>query len=194
MFRLKHLLLVLAGLALCGAALLFVYKPTALANLMAQAQNITVAEYPAGPLPDNLIFDRLLLEKGKRRLTAYANGAPARIYTVALGTNPIGHKEFQGDRKTPEGLYKIDGKNPNSSYHKNLGVSYPNDQDRAKAAELGKAPGGDIKIHGLRPKDAYLGKAHRLTDWTHGCIAVTNEEMDELYARTPVGIPIEILP
>ena len=153
-----------------------------------------LAEYPNGPLPDGLVFDRLLLEKSQRRLTAFSKDTPVRIYTVALGTSPDGAKHVQGDRKTPEGKYTIDGKNPNSAYHKNLGISYPNAADREFARKEGKSPGGDIKIHGLAPAFAEIGAAHRTTDWTFGCIAVTNPEIDELYARTPVGIPIEILP
>jgi hypothetical protein len=150
--------------------------------------------YPAGSLPPDLAFDKLLLEKNKRRLTAFAGGKAVRVYFVALGQNPSGPKEVQGDKRTPEGNYRIDGKNAASAYHKNLGVSYPNAADRARAKTLNKPPGGDIKIHGLAPEFAFLGQAHRLTDWTHGCIAVTNEEIEELFSRTAIGVPIEILP
>jgi len=150
--------------------------------------------YPQGPFPDSLSFDKLVLEKGKRRLTAYAKGKPVRVYLVALGENPVGHKEFEGDKRTPEGSYSIDDKNPNSAYHRNLGISYPNDADRARAEKLGKSPGGDIKIHGLAPEFADVGRFHRLTDWTLGCAAVTNEEIEELFQHTPVGTPIDILP
>ncbi len=168
------------------------YLPTVAAM---NIEDLPEAEaYPRGSLPDSLKFERLRLEKSARRLTAYAGGKAVRVYLVSLGTNPVGHKEFHGDRKTPEGIYRIDGKNPNSAYYKNLGVSYPGAADRAHAEKLGKSPGGDIKIHGLAPSFAHVGAAHRLADWTHGCIAVTNEEMEELYTRTPVGIPIEIVP
>jgi murein L,D-transpeptidase YafK len=153
-----------------------------------------VAEYPAGPLPPDLIFDRLRLEKSQRRLTAFHQGKPVRVYLVALGFAPVGHKQFQGDGKTPEGTYTINDKNPRSAYYKNLGISYPNEADRAFARKNGKSPGGDIKIHGLAPAFASLGAAHRLTDWTYGCVALTNPEMEELYSRTPTGIPIEITP
>jgi murein L,D-transpeptidase YafK len=91
-------------------------------------------------------------------------------------------------------LYEIDGKNPNSICHKNLGISYPNDVDRANAKTLGKSPGGGIKIHGLLNGYGHIGKAHVLNDWTWGCIAVTDEEMDELYYAVPIGTPILILP
>ena len=150
--------------------------------------------YPQGPLSAALAFDKLVLEKSRRQLTAYAGGKAVRVYLVALGENPVGHKEYEGDKKTPEGSYIINDKNPNSAYHKNLGISYPNAADKAHAAKLGKSPGGDIKIHGLAPDFADVGRFHRFTDWTFGCIAVTNEEIEELFRRTPVGTPIDLLP
>lgn len=160
------------------------------------AQTVTgeLVEYPAGDLPDALTFDRLEVKKAERRMMAYSRGRLVRVYVIALGENPVGRKRYEGDRKTPEGKYTINGKNPNSAYYKNLGISYPDAQDRKAAAALGKSPGGDIKIHGLAPEFASLGKAHRNSDWTWGCIAVTNEEMEELYNRTPIGIGIEIKP
>jgi hypothetical protein len=151
-------------------------------------------EYPAGPLSGDLLFDRLLLEKAQHRLTAFHAGKAVRVYLVALGFSPVGHKQFQGDGKTPEGIYAINDKNPRSAYYKNLGISYPNEADRSFARKNGKSPGGDIKIHGLAPAYASIGAAHRLTDWTYGCAALTNPEMEELYSRTPIGIPIEIRP
>ncbi|MDR1686558.1 MAG: L,D-transpeptidase family protein [Desulfovibrio sp.] len=150
--------------------------------------------YPQGPLPATLRFDKLLLEKSRRRLTAFAQGKAVRVYLAALGEKPVGHKEYEGDKRTPEGRYRIDDKNAHSAYHKNLGISYPNAQDRARAAAAGKNPGGNIKIHGLAPSFAHLGQAHRLTDWTYGCIAVTNPEIEELFARTEIGTPVEIVP
>jgi len=154
----------------------------------------TEEAYPQGELPDGLMFEKLFLEKKNRKLTAYAAGKPVRVYLVSLGFEPVGHKEVQGDGKTPEGKYHIDGKNPHSAYYKNLGISYPDDKARKNAQKLGKSPGGDIKIHGLAPSFAEIGEAHLLTDWTHGCIALTNPEMEELYTRTAVGTPIEIVP
>ena len=145
-------------------------------------------------LPAELQFDRLVVDKRARRLTAYAGGEAVREYRIALGWAPEGHKQMEGDGKTPEGLYFVDGKNPNSRYYKNLGVSYPNDADRAAAAALGVSPGGDIKIHGLPAGQGHLGAVHWMQDWTAGCIAVSNEEIDELYTRTSVGVPIEIRP
>jgi murein L,D-transpeptidase YafK len=150
--------------------------------------------YPQGALPASLRFDKLLLEKGRRRLTAFAQGKAVRVYLTALGENPAGHKQYEGDKRTPEGRYRIDDKNARSAYHKTLGISYPNAQDRARAAATGKNPGGNIKIHGLAPSFAHLGQAHRLTDWTFGGIAVTNPEIEELFAHTEIGTPVEIVP
>ena len=117
-----------------------------------------------------------------------------KTYQIALGLEPSGAKHYQGDMRTPEGLYRIKDKNPNSGYHKNLGISYPNNTDKAFAAKEGKSPGGDVKIHGLPNGQGAIGSLHRLKNWTHGCIAVTNEEIDELFAHASVGTPINILP
>ena len=138
---------------------------------------------------------KIVVYKAKRELITYdASGKEIHTYKVALGFTPEGAKHFEGDGKTPEGIYRIDGKNPNSQYHKNLGISYPNAADKAYAARRKKRPGGDIKIHGLGERFAYLGAAHRQHDWTWGCIALTNDEIDALYAATPIGTPIEIKP
>ncbi len=118
------------------------------------------------------------------------NGRRAlETYNIALGGNPIGDKKFEGDLKTPEGLYYINRRNPNSNYHLSLGISYPNDADRAEAEALGKKPGGDIFIHGRARKNRGRGK-----DWTAGCIAVKDGQMEEVYSMVRVGTPIMILP
>jgi murein L,D-transpeptidase YafK len=117
-----------------------------------------------------------------------------KSYQIALGKNPTGPKQFEGDFRTPEGLYYINDKNPNSKYHKNLGISYPNEKDLQNAKKQGKKPGGQIKIHGLPKNLSWLGKLHVLVDWTKGCIAVTNEEIDELYEIIEIGTPVEIKP
>lgn len=151
-------------------------------------------EYPQGALPEGLLFDKLLVEKRKHRLTAFAKGKAVRVYLVALGENPVGAKQIEGDKRTPEGTYVINDKNPNSAYYKNIGISYPNAEDAERARKLNKSPGGDIKIHGLASHFADIGPAHRSSDWTYGCIAVTNPEMEEIFSRTPVGTPIDIRP
>jgi len=138
--------------------------------------------------------DSIVVVKHLRQMSVYHQDTLLKIYRVALGDTPVGHKHFEGDEKTPEGLYHIFDKNPNSVCHKNLGISYPNDADRAFAQKAGRPAGGDIKIHGLPNGQGYIGSAHLLDDWTNGCVAVTDEEIDELYAHTPVGIPVNILP
>jgi murein L,D-transpeptidase YafK len=150
--------------------------------------------YPGKPLPDGVVIDKLIVYKEKRKMEAYSGTELMKTYNVALGKNPLGHKEFEGDNKTPEGRYVITARNPNSGYHKNLGVSYPNETDKANAEKLGKPAGGDIKIHGLRNGRGYIGKFHHLKDWTAGCIAVTNDEVDELYAAVKPNAVIEIRP
>lgn len=147
------------------------------------------------PLPVGTVISRLVVRKGAREMDAYdAAGVLLKTYPIALGFNPVGHKQFEGDGKTPEGIYTINDRNPNSGYHKNLGVSYPNDADRAYAAQHGKSAGGDIKIHGLRNGVGELGANHLRRDWTHGCIAVTNAEIDELFQYVKHNAQIEILP
>ncbi len=146
-----------------------------------------------GKIAKNSI-DRIIVTKSKRSLDLYQGNHFVTTYPIAIGKNPIGHKEFEGDKKTPEGNYTINSKNPNSGWHKNLGISYPNAQDIAHAKSLGKPPGGDIKIHALRNGFGFIGKLHRSFDWTNGCIAVTNEEIDELYDAIKIGAVIEIQP
>ncbi|MCB0769980.1 MAG: L,D-transpeptidase family protein [Flavobacteriales bacterium] len=150
--------------------------------------------YPGTPLPAGTRIDSLRVYKSERRMDVYAGGGVVKTYWIALGQEPVGDKQYQGDMRTPEGRYTINDKNPNSGYHKNLGISYPNDADRKEARALGKSPGGDIKIHGLPNGRGYIGKLHRQSDWTWGCIAVTDEEVDELYEAVPIGTPIEIRP
>lgn len=142
----------------------------------------------------NFQIDSIVVLKSQRKLQVYNNAHLLKTYKIALGENPVGHKHFEGDKKTPEGLYFINDKNPFSDYHKNLGISYPNAADRAYAAKNGKSPGGSVKIHGLKNGKGYIGAAHRITDWTHGCIAITDAEVNEIYNHTPIGTPINILP
>ena len=151
--------------------------------------------YPETALTAGKPVDKLVVYKSKRQLLAYSNGELLKTYNIALGRQPLGHKEVEGDGKTPEGLYTINAKNANSGYHKNLGISYPNAADIAHAKSLDKPTGGDVKIHGFKNGIKLSpGKFHRLTNWTLGCIAVTNEEVDELYNAVAIGTPIEINP
>jgi murein L,D-transpeptidase YafK len=117
-----------------------------------------------------------------------------KTYRVALGGVPVGAKQKQGDHKTPEGEYIIDAKNSRSQFHLSLHISYPNASDRERARRLGVNPGGDIMIHGLPPAYASLGPLHRQWDWTEGCIAVTDSEIEEIWDLVPVGTRVEIRP
>ena len=148
--------------------------------------------YPITKISDNITIDKIVVFKSEHKLFAYSKNQLVVIYKVAIGKNPIGAKEYEGDLKTPEGLYIINSKNPYSGYHKNLGISYPNNNDIKKARQLGKPAGGDIKLHGLKNGQGYIGKFLRWKDWTNGCIALTNSELDELYNHTPIGTSIEI--
>ena len=123
-----------------------------------------------------------------------AGGKVIRTYKVALGRGGLAPKQREGDARTPEGHYVIDAKYEHSSYHKALHVSYPNSDDRKHAASLGVPPGGAIMIHGLPNGKEWVGAGHRLYDWTLGCIAVTDEEIDEVWKLVPVGTPVEIRP
>ncbi len=138
--------------------------------------------------------DRIVIEKSKHTLTLMSGSTVLKTYKVALGGQPVGPKQRQGDHKTPEGLYVVDRKNPASIFHRALHLSYPNERDRQNARQLGVSPGGDVEIHGLGAKYGWVGAAHRQMDWTDGCIAVTNEEIDEIWPLVPVGTTVEIKP
>ena len=138
--------------------------------------------------------DKILIEKKKRRLTLLVKGEVIRTYKIALGGNPVGPKERQGDNRTPEGAYIIDSRNSNSGYHLSLHISYPNEKDKMRAKELGVFPGGDIMIHGIKNGFSWVGASHAEVDWTKGCIAVTDEEMEEIYQLVPIGTTVEIRP
>lgn len=137
----------------------------------------------------------IVVEKSKRQLSIYHNDELLKTYRISLGKNPVGHKQFEGDSKTPEGIYFIDGKNPKSKYFLNLGISYPNEKDKEYAAQHNKSAGGDIKIHGL-PNGFSMAKPlfDIYGDWTEGCIAVSNEDIAELYEIIDIGTKIEIKP
>ena len=138
--------------------------------------------------------DTVLIEKAARRVTLLRGDKAIKTYPLSLGSNPIGHKQQEGDRRTPEGSYAIDFKNARSRFHLALRVSYPNMQDRERASRAGVPPGGDIMIHGLPNGLGWLGGAHRSLDWTDGCAAVTNREIEEIWSLVDVGTRVEIRP
>jgi murein L,D-transpeptidase YafK len=140
------------------------------------------------------IADSIVILKRAHRLTLYHLGHPIRSYRVALGGQPVGDKRTAGDRRTPEGLFFIDGMKENSEFHLALHISYPDERHRLHADSLGESAGGDIMIHGLPNGRGGIGSLHRIADWTNGCIALTDQEMDELWSVVPIGTPVEIKP
>ena len=138
--------------------------------------------------------DRIVIEKSKRTMTLMSGGTALKTYKVALGGQPVGAKQRIGDHKTPEGLYIVDQKKAASQFHRALHISYPNARNRENARKVGVSPGGDVEIHGLGAKYGWVGAAHRQMDWTDGCIAVTNEEIDEIRPLVAVGTPVAIKP
>jgi len=138
--------------------------------------------------------DKILIEKKERRLTLTSKGKVLQTYKIALGGNPTGPKERLGDNKTPEGTYVIDSRNKDSRYHLSLHISYPNEKDKKRAKQLGVSPGGDIMIHGIKNGLSWVGDLHTEIDWTKGCIAVTDEEIEEIGRLAPNGTIVEIRP
>jgi len=138
--------------------------------------------------------DRILVEKNKRRLTLFSDGEILKQYKISLGREPQGPKVHAGDNRTPEGLYYIDYRLRNSDYHLALHISYPNPRDLNRAEQMGYSPGGDIMLHGLKNGDSNIAYYHGYFDWTKGCIAVTNTEIEEIWRLVPNGTPIEIRP
>ena len=138
--------------------------------------------------------DKILIEKKERRLTLLSKGKVLKTFQIALGGNPDGPKERQGDNKTPEGTYVIDSRNKDSRYHLSLHISYPNEKDKKRAKQLGVSPGGDIMIHGIKNGLSWVGDHHTEVDWTKGCVAVTDEEIEEIDKSAPNGTIVEIRP
>ena len=152
------------------------------------------ASYELHPLPADAHADRVVVEKSARKLTLFRGETPLKSYSVALGRAPEGTKEREGDHRTPEGRYVIDAHKLDSAFHRALHISYPSPADSAAAAQRGVKPGGDIMIHGLRNGLGWMGAFHRVVDWTAGCIAVTDKQIEEIYRTVPNGTPIEIRP
>lgn len=138
--------------------------------------------------------DRVIVLKKERTLQLMSQGKVIKTYKIALGGNPVGPKTREGDHKTPEGIYILDSRNPRSKFYKSIHISYPDTRDRAAARERGVSPGGDVFVHGLPNGFGWIGAEHRSRDWTDGCIAVTNQEIDEIWQAVDNGTPIEIRP
>ncbi len=154
----------------------------------------TISRAPVVGVRGTITADSIVVEKSKRTMTLFQAGIPVRTYQVALGKNPLGDKVKKGDGKTPEGTFFIDFKNPQSKYYKALHISYPDITHAQRANQLGVSPGGDIMIHGLPPAYKKIGAEHRNWDWTEGCIAVTDQEIEEIWAAIPTGARIQIKP
>lgn len=138
--------------------------------------------------------DYVLVKKHEKRLYLMKNKKPFKIYHIALGANSKGPKRRAGDERTPEGTYILDYKNSDSDFYKSIHISYPNEHDVKRAKKMGAAPGGDIMIHGQKNGANNFSRIHRYVNWTDGCIAVTNAEMDEIWESVVVGTPITIEP
>lgn len=138
--------------------------------------------------------DKILIVKSTHTLSLISDGRVLRSYKVALGRSPVGPKTRKNDHKTPEGLYTIDAKKDHSRFYRALHISYPNAQDRARAQAAGYDPGGDIEIHGIENGLGWIGRLHRSIDWTDGCVALTDKEMNEVWNAVKVGTPVEIRP
>lgn len=163
----------------------------ALAFLFAFSGPATSTEL--SPVSDAVV-DRIIIEKSKRTMTLLKQGNEVRTYKVALGRNPIGPKIRKGDQKTPEGLYYVDYKVHNSVYHRALHLNYPNQDDIERARSLGVTPGNSIMIHGMKEDKLWMGDVQYLFDWTNGCIALTNREIEEVWVLVSPWTPVEIKP
>jgi murein L,D-transpeptidase YafK len=136
----------------------------------------------------------VIIEKSARTMKLKRGEEVLKTYQVALSSQPVGAKEREGDHKVPEGQYTVDAKNAHSQFHLALHISYPNAADRQRAKKLGVRPGGNIEIHGLGKNYGWVGTMHRQSDWTDGCIAVTNSEIEEIWQLVAVGTRVEIRP
>ena len=133
---------------------------------------------------------QVVVQKAQRRMHLLSGKTVLKSYDVGLGIQPVGHKQFEGDGKTPEGLYFVDRFNPRSRYHLSVGISYPNERDKAYAAQFGRDAGGDIMFHGRGPEGRKLAPKNR--DWTVGCIAFTDKEIEDVYAMLQLRTPVMI--
>jgi murein L,D-transpeptidase YafK len=138
--------------------------------------------------------DLVRVDKSERRMELVSENQVLRTYAIALGANPVGHKQQEGDERTPEGRYTLDWRNPNSAFTRSIHISYPNETDKVRARKAGVSPGGMIMIHGQSKGFGWWAWLFQLFDWTNGCIAVTDEEMNEIWDMVADGTPIEITP
>ncbi len=162
--------------------------------LLAITGVILWAHQSDSPLPEGTRADRVVVSKSSRTLTLYRGNKLLRSYRISLGRNPQGPKQREGDGRTPEGSFTLDYRKENSSFHRALHISYPTPDYAAAARGRAINPGGLIMVHGLRSGLGGLGRLHTFFDWTDGCVAVTNHEIDEIWRVVPDGTPIVIEP
>ncbi|NTU42675.1 MAG: L,D-transpeptidase family protein [Nitrospirales bacterium] len=157
---------------------------------------LPVALFISLPLPAGAVdrVERVVLIKNKKLMMLIKDGEVLKAYKVSLGKDPSGPKVREGDKKTPEGTYTLDYRKKKSEYYLAIHISYPNEKDIQKAKKMGVSPGGDIELHGIPTDLSDVGGLHRILNWTDGCIAVTNKEMDEIWTLVADGTPIEIRP
>ena len=173
MFKFTTFCRLLAALVLIGAA------------AVARADNTPIFTTKA---------DLIVIEKTARKLTLYSHGHRLKTYKIVLGFGDTGPKMQAGDGKTPEGLYTIVSHNPRSAYHLSLGLSYPEPRDIARAAAMGVQPGGDVMIHGMSNRINHFNGFYSFSDWTAGCIALDNQDIEQIAAAVPDRTPVEIRP
>jgi len=174
LFNRRHAsLAMLAALAACG-----------------QSASTSAAPPPVFKRYDGPAVTQVAVYKSERRMHLLSGTRVLKSYDFGMGNAPVGHKQFEGDGKTPEGLYYIDRFNPRSRYHLSVGISYPNERDRAYAAQFGRSAGGDIMFHGRGPEGNVVAPAK--WDWTAGCIAMTDSEIEDVYAMLKIGVPVWI--
>ena len=166
----------------------------AIAAIVVIALALPAQSARADALPAAFRADKVVVIKSERRLLLVRSGAVIGAYRIALGHEPVGPKAREGDGRTPEGSYRLDWRNARSRFYKSIHISYPSRADRARARRDGVSPGGDIMIHGLPNGYAIIGSVHAGWDWTEGCIAVTNREIDQIWSAVADGTPIEIRP
>ena len=175
-------------LALVALIFISLISISAITNAKSGVNNISKQA-----IPSDANVDKVYVDKSERVLKLLSGDRVIKTYHIALGDSPAGHKRQQGDERTPTGTYKLDYKNEKSSYYRSIHVSYPNASDKAQARKRGVSPGGDIMIHGQKNGFGHLAAVTQKRDWTDGCIAVTDDEMDEIMSVYQAGMPIEIV-
>jgi murein L,D-transpeptidase YafK len=163
-----------------------------MASLLSAVSSFAGSEIYFTNLAGQVMVDSIAVHKADHEMLVFSRGVLLKKYIVQLGSHPVGPKQCFGDSKTPEGYYHISVMNAKSLFHKSLGISYPNTTDIERAIKLGRSPGGDIMIHGLPNGQEHVRRNRYRNDWTRGCIAVRNEEIDELFEHVKVGLPVVI--